>query len=228
MDNLQLREKEVFETLKKIKSYKFIVIGGYAVNAYTLPRFSVDCDIVVENNAEAKKIEKELKKIGYKTEKNSRTSYYYSDFARYEKEVIKSFKVSFDLMISSVVDRHTKASFSAKWIFENSTIRLLKGKTISEDLRLRIVSLDALIVMKIASCRNADIRDIFMLMPQAKNIYWIKEEISKRYDFNNRLDKIKDKVTSEKFKDNLQGVYGYVDKVLFEKHIKSVLNLKNI
>ena len=225
MEHLQLREKEVFETLKKIKKCKFVVIGGYAVNAYTLPRFSVDCDIVVENEIESKKIGKELEKLGYKKEDNSKINLYYGDFARYEKVVIKNFRVSFDLMISNVLDRHTNAIFSAKWVFDNSAIRILRGKTISEDLKLRIVNLDALIVMKFASCRNADIRDIFMLMPKASDIDWIKEEISKRYDFKSRFGKVKEKVISAKFKDDLQGVYGYIDKNLFEKHKKSVLEL---
>lgn len=225
MDQLQLREKEVFETLKKIKTHRFVVIGGYAVNAYTLPRFSVDCDIVIENNLEAKKIEKSLKKSGYKKEENNAAASYYGNFARYGKAVIRNFRVSFDLMISNVVDRNTKASFSSKWVFENSEIRLLRGKTISEDLKLRIVNLDTLIVMKFASCRNTDIRDIFMLIPQAKDISWIKEEVSKRYDFKDRFNKVKDKITSAKFKDNLQGVYGYIDKNLFEKHKKGVLDM---
>src|SRR3990167_2123578 len=104
MDMLQLREKAVFETIRKIKKYKFVVIGGYAVNAYTLPRFSVDCDIVIENNIEANKIEKDLKKLGYKKEENMMAAPYYGDFARYEKEIIKNFRVSFDLMIGNVVD----------------------------------------------------------------------------------------------------------------------------
>ena len=57
MEQLQLREKEIFETLKKIKKSNFIVIGGYAVNAYTLPRFSADCDIVIKNRKELEEIE---------------------------------------------------------------------------------------------------------------------------------------------------------------------------
>jgi len=58
MEQLQLREKEIFETLKKIRKNNFVVIGGYAVNAYTLPRFSADCDIVIKDHKELKKIEK--------------------------------------------------------------------------------------------------------------------------------------------------------------------------
>ena len=49
MGMLQLREKEIFETLKQLKKFKFIIIGGYSVNAYTLPMFSVDCDIVIRD-----------------------------------------------------------------------------------------------------------------------------------------------------------------------------------
>ena len=51
--DFQIREDEIFKTLKKILKYSFVLIGGYAVNAYTLPRFSIDCDIVrVKENRE--------------------------------------------------------------------------------------------------------------------------------------------------------------------------------
>ena len=43
------REKLIFELLEKLKGIDFVLIGGYAINAYTLPRFSVDCDLVVRN-----------------------------------------------------------------------------------------------------------------------------------------------------------------------------------
>lgn len=226
MDQLQLREKEIFDTLRKIRKYKFLVIGGYAVNAYALPRFSVDCDIVLANDIEAKRIGKELKKFGYKKEEVNKIEHYYEEFVRYEKEIQKNFRVSIDILIGNVFDRNTKASFSAKWAFENSTIRLMKGKTIAEQLKIRVINPDALIVMKFISCRAADIRDVFMLMPQAKDINWIKNEISNRYDFKDRFEKIRDKITSAQFKNNLQGVYGYIDNTVFEKHKKAVLEFK--
>ena len=65
MDMLQIREKEVFESLKKMKGLKFVVIGGYAVNAYTLPRFSVDCDIVVKDKIDAAKIQHVLEELSF-------------------------------------------------------------------------------------------------------------------------------------------------------------------
>ena len=226
MDMLQLREKEIFETLKNIRKFRFVLIGGYAVNAYTLPRFSVDCDVVVEDYSQLESIEKELKKIKYAKEPTDKVNLpYHEEFRRYEKEVAKNFRVSVDIMIKYVSDRTTHALFEAEWIFKNSALRLLKGKTITEELKLRIINPDALIVTKFVSCRTTDIRDIFMLMPQAKDTYWIKEEISKRCDFKNRFEKIKNKITSAEFKNNLQGVYGYVDKNVFEKHKRAVLEL---
>lgn len=105
---------------------------------------------------------------------------------------------------------------------------VLKGKTISEKLMLRIINLDALVVMKIASGRSADIRDVFMLMPLAKDISWIKNEVAARCDFNERFAKLKSKVISRQFKDNLQGVYGCVDENIFDKHRKTVMKLENV
>ena len=95
MEQLQFREKEIFETLKKIKKRKFVVIGGYAVNVYTLPRFSVDCDIVIKDRKELKEIEESLFELGYYKEKNSSEEVpYEGNFERYEKELDKNFKVS--------------------------------------------------------------------------------------------------------------------------------------
>ena len=225
MELLQLREKEVFDALKKIKSQRFVIIGGYAVNAYTLPRFSVDCDIVTEDKASTAKITKELEKLGYKKAQDTDFGPYSGDFARYEKTIMKNFMVSFDVLIKNVYDRQTKAIFSAEWVFKNSALRTLRGKTITEELKLRIVNPEALVVMKFVSCRNADIRDVFMLIPQAKDAEWIRKEVSERVDFVDRFSKIKEKIASGQFKDNLQGVYGYIDKRLFEKHKKAVLEL---
>lgn len=223
---LQLREKEVFDTLKKIKNCKFVLIGGYAVNAYTLPRFSVDCDIVIEDALQLLPIEKELIKIRYVKEDTNKINLpYHEEFRRYEKEIAKNFKVSADVMIKYVSDRNTHALFTAEWAFKNSALRLLNGKTIAEKLKLRIINLDALIVMKFVSCRSTDIRDIFMILPQASNSRWIKEEISKRCNFKDRFEKVKNKIISKQFKDNLQGVYGKIDKKVFEKHEKALMKM---
>ena len=57
-----------------------------------------------------------------------------------------------------------------------------------------------------------------MMMPYAEDKEWMKSEITRRYDFKERLQKIIDKVNSKQFKDGLSGVYGYFDVKVFEKH----------
>src|SRR3989338_6965554 len=141
MEQLQLREKEIFNTLKKIKKSNFVIIGGYAVNAYTLPRFSVDCDIVIKDRKELEKIEESLLELGYRKEKNySDEVPYTGKFERFEKELGNNFKVSIDILIGEVFDRQTKSKFSANWVFDNSSLKNLQGKTISEQLKLKIVN----------------------------------------------------------------------------------------
>ena len=225
MENLQIREKEIFETLKKIRRCKFVVIGGYAVNAYTLPRFSVDCDIVLKNHGELHKIEKILFDSGYQKVKSNSELPYHGKFERYEKEISPNFRVSMDILIEEVLDRQTNAKFSSDWVFENSKLRRLEGKTISEELRLRIINPDALIVMKIISCRLTDMRDIFLLIGHAKGKSWIKKEVSERYDFKNRLSRLTDEITSKQFKDGLQGVFGFVDEKMFDKNKKILIEM---
>jgi len=226
MEKLQLREKEIFEALKKISKFKFVIIGGYAVNPYTIPRFSVDCDIALSDYNELKKIGKELENNNYKKKSTDKIDLpYHGDFIRYEKNIKDDINASFDILIKSVYDRETKVSFDTEWIFDNSNLTLLRGKTIDEKLKVRIINIDALIVMKFISCRESDIRDLFMLTAKCKNPRWIKDEISKRHNFNGRSTKIKDKINSTEFRDNLQGVYGKTDDKTFEKYKKALLNM---
>ncbi len=227
MDQLQIREKEIFKILKSIKKFKFVIIGGYAVNAYTLPRFSIDCDIVIKEQKELDRIIKELLKLNYKESiKENNDLPYHGKFYKYEKTLENNFKASIDILFDKVLDRQTSATFESEWIIKNSSLKLLRGKTINEELKLRIINIDALIVMKMISCRNTDIRDIFMLMPKAEKIEWIKEEVSNRYLLKDRLEKIKETINSKQFKDNLQGVHGYIEQKIFEKHLEAILKLE--
>src|SRR3989344_693214 len=139
MHPLQLREQEIFETLKKIRKFHFVIIGGYAVNAYALPRFSVDCDLVVKNNKEAKNIEGILTTLGYLKISMNKKESLYNNFERFEKDLGNKFRVSIDLLIKEVLDRQTNVVFSADWIFDNSKIRTAKGKTITEELNVNII-----------------------------------------------------------------------------------------
>lgn len=229
MEKLQLREKEIFETLKKLRNIKFVIIGGYAVNPYTIPRFSVDCDLVLKDEKELKKLSKKLEENNYKKVPTPKVDLpYHGDFIRYEKNIAKNIDSSFDILFKEVFGRDNKVSFHAEWIFKNSSSILLKGKTITEKVKLNVVNVNALIVMKFISCRETDIRDVFVLITKAGDLKWIKNEIIKRYDFNDRFKRIKDKITSENFRNNLQGVYGKVDDKTFERYKKVLLEIEKL
>ncbi|MDP3758251.1 MAG: hypothetical protein Q8Q86_00885, partial [Candidatus Daviesbacteria bacterium] len=128
--------------------------------------------------------------------------------------------------IEEVFDRQTKSKFSAEWIFDNSALRNLQGKTISEQLKLKIINADSLFIMKLVSCRQTDIRDIFLLVNFIKDKEWIKKEVSERYDLKDRLSKVLSKINSKQFKDELQGVFGMIDNKMFEKNKKLIGELE--
>lgn len=221
---LQIREKEVFETLRKLKGMEFVVIGGYAVNAYTLPRFSVDCDIVIMDKTESAKVETALLGLGY-YRKTSNAETDSVDFARYEKNITGYFRVSFDVLVKDILDRQTNVRIPAGWVFKNSEIHSLKGKTITEDLKVRIINLDALFVMKMISCRPTDMRDLFMMAPMTKDRKWIKAEVESRCDFEERFNRLKSKISSKEFRNGLQGVYGFVDKITYVRNVNAVVSV---
>ncbi|MDO8554164.1 MAG: hypothetical protein Q7S22_05130 [Candidatus Micrarchaeota archaeon] len=224
-----LREKEIFELLRKLQGIDSVVIGGYAVNAYTLPRFSVDCDIVIKGKEELGKIELIMKDLSYIKEDHEKLNLpYHSNFVRYEKKLQENFFVSLDILIGEVMDRRTGASFSADWIFSNSSKRQINGKTILEKIEIRVVDPDALVAMKCVSCRINDVRDIFMLIPHVKNVKNTREEIGQRTNLKETFARIKNQITSDKFRNSLQGVFGYLDEKVFEKHLNAVLKLGDV
>lgn len=225
-DLFSLREAEIFATLKTIAKCEFVVIGGYAVNTYALPRFSVDCDLVLKDEDELKKIERLLITQGYAKAKATAEAPYAGSFSRYEKKLANGFKVSMDVLIGTVTDRMTGATFTAEWIFQHASKKVLQGKTITETLKLKIIDVDALIVMKTVACRSTDIRDVFMIIPNIKDADWVRAEIAARYDLHDRINKLVNVVTSKQFKDGLAGVYGRIDLTVFEKHQKALKALE--
>ena len=130
-----------------------------------------------------------------------------------------------DILIGEVLDRQTKVKFSSDWIFDNSSLRNLQGKTISEQLEIRIINADALFTMKLISCRQTDIRDIFLLINSIKDKKIVKKEVSERYDLKDRLSKALSKIKSKQFKNELQGVFGMIDDKVFERNKKMIEQL---
>jgi len=220
MDKLAAREKEVFRALETLTRSKcdFVVIGGYAVNAYALPRFSVDCDLVVLEDG-ARKVGKMLLSCGFhRVPALKHTTY--ANFYRFEKEALPGLIAAFDVLMRKVYDRQSGTTFPASWVFSHSSVVSLPAKTFAGQSKVRVISADALFVMKFCCARATDIRDIFMLCDKVDDWKWVKAEIASRVNFMAQHKKIMRKVSGAEYKKDLGGVFGYAEPAAFEKRLK--------
>lgn len=220
MDKFAAREKEVFSALEALVHSKceFAVIGGYAVNAYALPRFSVDCDLVASKDG-ARKIGEELLSCGFHRVPPPKHAPYVN-FVRFEKEILSSIIAAFDILFDEVHDRQSGATFTVDWIFSHSSLVSLSAKTFAGEQKVRVVDADALFVMKFCCARATDIRDIFMFCDKVKDWEWVRAEIASRVDLASQHRKIMQKVSGTEFRKDLGGVYGYVEPEAFGKRLK--------
>jgi hypothetical protein len=98
------------------------------------------------------------------------------------------------------MDRQTGAIFSADWVFENSSLMELHGKTITEKIKTRIINSEALFATKLVSCRKTDIREMFLLISEIKDTAGVKKEVSKRCSYEERVKILKKEISSKQFK----------------------------
>ena len=220
---LELREKEILSTLKKLSGLNFVVIGGYAVNAYAQPRFSVDCDIVVLNKEDAEKIKAALMDEDYAEKELNIDLPYIGEFLCMVKR-IDDYTVPFDILIGNVIDRKTGIRFPAEWIFKNSTTLSLMGKSIPLKIQLKVANPEILMVMKLAAGRKSDLRDVFMLLEKDIDAGFVLSEL-KKYGLEGKLTIFREFVTSKSFKDSLQGVFGKIDAKAFSRIIDKIDNM---
>jgi len=219
-EQFELREREIFNILEKIKKFpKVILIGGYALNSYVeFPRFSIDCDLVVlDGNIILKVLKKEKFKIIEEEE----------NFIRLEKK-IDNIRIGIDLLIGKVKDRLSGITFEFLDIFQDSIIKELVAKSNPRiKINFRIASPEVLFIIKFASLRKQDLRDIFMLSFCRLNKNKIKKLIKKYFSsdlFNIRKEELKKLIISQDFMYSLQGVYGKLPEEFIEKNKRRVIN----
>jgi hypothetical protein len=221
---LELREKEILKLLERIKEFNFVLIGGYAINSYTQPRFSVDCDIVVPNHEEANKVKALLIKEGFEIKSVNPNIPYAGSFLCLMKQ-FDGFVVPIDILIGNVIDRNTKLKFSFDLVYENSEKRILMGKASPAKIELRIAKPGILIIMKLAASRTSDYRDVFMLFEKDIEQGSILTQI-KQYRLEQNFSKFKEFVSGKGFKDNLHGVFGKVDEKIFMKILNKITKVE--
>jgi len=208
---LESREAIILETLRELPK-DAILIGGYAVNAYVPPRFSIDCDLVIFD--EITEIKKILIRKGFEeTEKGDVPCGKYVRFMR------KWDKVSFDLLLNSVFDKETGIVFESGLFKDYSRERITVGRANPIRIKIRIADPELLFAMKFVSARRQDIRDIFMLSGIELKWDLTKEIIEKKCSkelIEKRISFIKTKITSKNYKDSLHGAFGKIPDKTFD------------
>jgi hypothetical protein len=218
---LEKRERVILEVLKKLPEDSIILIGGYAVNAYVPPRFSIDCDLVVLDKLE--KIKKILTENGFKETDVGETPY----GGKYYRLERAEEKIYFDLLFRSVLDRESGISFSSELIEKHSKERITVGKANPIRIGLKIIDPVLLFALKFVCCRKQDIRDIFMLSGLKLDWNLIKEILFKKCSkkiLEERIENIKKTVKNKTFRDSLQGAFGAMPTETFDSCKKNLLN----
>lgn len=165
--DLLAREAEVIRILKVLssKSSNFAVIGGYAINALTSHRFSVDCDIVIDSDG-IKEIGGILDNEGYKalSRVKNRQSIYGVKMKKFVKPVgIR--EVSVEVFLKEVSCRQTDGTWSFDTIMRNSAKLRVVGLTDSAEAL--VPKKELIVAMKVHAGRDTDLRDVTMLSGRA-------------------------------------------------------------
>jgi len=215
---LESREALILETLREMPK-GVVLIGGYAVNAYVPPRFSIDCDVVVLGGiAEIRRI---LAKHGF--EETERGEVPHGEYIRSMRKVEK---VSFDLLVGSVLDRESGVAFEGGLFKKYSRERVIVGRANPVRIEMRIADPELLFAMKFVSARRQDVRDVFMLSGTDLNWALVKQIIEERCGdelIKERIELIKAKVTSKNYRDSLQGAYGRMPNNTFDSCISNLV-----
>ena len=217
---IQDRERIVLETLEKIPKQNAVLIGGYAVNAYVPPRFSIDCDLVVLDNSKA--TEDALKRDGYAKEEAGDVPY--GNYIRYVRE---KEKVSFDLLVNSVLDRESGVVFEAELFGKYSRKRVTVGRANLIRIEMRMADPELLFAMKFVSIRKQDIRDIFMLAGEDLKLDLIIKITSDKCGsemVKKRIDLIKRSIESKSYRDSIHGPFGKMPDERFNSCKKRLLD----
>ena len=156
-----MRETEIIRILRILteEADGFVLIGGYAVNAYGQHRFSVDCDLAT-NRDNTPAIDNTLLREGYEVWKGGSRPPLGVAIREYRK-LLAGLPVSVDLFVNTVVSRATRGTWTYKFVRENSVEAIVVGAT--DSTPSRVAERNLLVAMKLHSGRTQDLADIVAL-----------------------------------------------------------------
>jgi hypothetical protein len=202
MSGFHDRENQLFAILETFNEHdlEFIVIGGYAVSAYE-HRFSVDADLVI--TAELfDRFAGILRDEGY--ERVADMDLEAGQFVAFERS--GDLSVTVDLMVGAVQSRETDAAWQYEELARHAEPVTIEGS--ERSVTVRIPETEMLMAMKLHSGRLTDARDVVAL---ADNVEFdCVADYLERGDTDQLqtvLERVRDTVESEDFRDAYKGVF---------------------
>ena len=158
---LTSRETEIIRILRVLSEATdgFVVIGGYAVNAFGQHRFSADCDLAT-NRDNVPVIDAILLGEGYELRRNEVRPPIGVTIREYGKQVGGE-PVSLELFVDTVVSTVTRGTWTYKFIQDNSVEAIVLGAT--DSTPSRVAQRNLLVAMKLHLGGTQDSADVVML-----------------------------------------------------------------
>ncbi len=155
------RETEIIRILRVLSEATdgFVVIGGYAVNAYGQHRFSVDCELAT-NRDNVPIIDATLLREGYELKRSEVRPPIGVTIREYAKP-IGGETTSVLLFVDTVVNTTTRGIWTYKFIQDNSVEAVIVGATSSTPSR--VAQRNLLVAMKLHAGETQDFEDVVML-----------------------------------------------------------------
>ena len=153
---------DLLNGLVQVGNDRIVVIGGYAVSARAMPRFSVDLDLVLHPTA-VDGCRSYLIEQGLERNKNWDGRGVFK--GKSEQWVLGKGRLrpTVDALVDGLHDRETGVSFSFQEIARRSALTTIRGFSVSPVVEALVPTREALIGLKLLPFRNTDIRDIFAL-----------------------------------------------------------------
>ncbi|MDY6788728.1 MAG: hypothetical protein SVV03_02075 [Candidatus Nanohaloarchaea archaeon] len=189
---------QVFEE----EGLEYVLVGGYAVSAFK-HRFSVDADVVVmrEDVDDFRLI---LEEEGFvETERNDLEQRYGSEFLAFQKT--EELPVTVDLLVEALNCRQTDASWSYRYMKQNSLERVIEGS--ESEIQAVIPEKELFMAIKMHSARLTDCRDVLALMPADLHKLETHLDRGDPDKLGESLKKVRETLKSEGFEDSFKGVF---------------------
>lgn len=153
------RERALFDAMAGWTT-EAIVIGGYAVSTRSVPRYSVDLDLVLPRSAvPAARAELERGGLRSVAERPNLEQNYGGSWERWEGGPQR---VTIDLLVGSVTDREFRMPLPYEALVAGAELLPLRGAG-AQGPRMRVASREVLIALKVQPMRPRDVGDIICL-----------------------------------------------------------------